>query len=76
MPHFGVVLPMEKWQRLVAHLKETQKTQGIQGIQWVIEPHVRFKGEAGEQGTFFLTDPSGNALEFKGFTNLKTVFAS
>jgi extradiol dioxygenase family protein len=37
----------------------------------VIEPHVRFPGQAGEQATMFLLDPSGNALEFKGFVDVE-----
>lgn len=45
-------------------------------IDWLIEPHVRFEGQSGEQGTFFLFAPSGNALEFKGFTDLNTIFES
>ncbi len=40
-----------------------------------IEPHVRFKGQAGEQATMFFTDPSGNALEFKAFGNDAAIFA-
>ena len=30
---------------------------------------TRFKGEKGEQATFFIQDPSGNVLEFKTFKN-------
>jgi extradiol dioxygenase family protein len=41
----------------------------------VIDPYVRFKGEPGEQATMFLLDPSGNALEFKSFANLNSLFA-
>ena len=39
-------------------------------VEFVIEPHVRFKGEPGEQATMFLLDPAGNALEFKAFADL------
>lgn len=70
MPHFGVVLPMEKWKMLAISLEE------VHMVDWVIKPHVRFEGQAGEQGTFFLLDPSGNALEFKGFADLNTIFES
>jgi len=45
------------------------------GTQFVIEPHTRFKGEAGEQSTMFFLDPSGNALEFKAFADDAMVFA-
>lgn len=62
VPHFGLVLEMAEWQELSARLKEAD-------IEFIIEPHIRFKGEAGEQATLFLLDPSGNALEFKAFAN-------
>ena len=38
---------------------------------FIIEPYIRFKGETGEQGCMFFTDPSGNALEFKAFRNIE-----
>jgi extradiol dioxygenase family protein len=66
--HFGVVLPMEQWQAIADRL------QGA-GISFIIEPHVRFKGEVGEQATMFFLDPSGNALEFKAFANIASLFA-
>ena len=40
-----------------------------------LEPHIRFKGEVGEQATMFFLDPSGNALEFKSFADMSQVFA-
>ena len=66
--HFGVVLPMDEWDALAARLKAA-------GTRFIIEPHVRFKGLAGEQATMFFQDPSGNALEFKAFADLKQLFA-
>lgn len=63
IPHFGVVLEMRDWEALAAALKKA-------GTAFVIEPYVRFKGQAGEQATMFLTDPSGNALEFKSFRDI------
>jgi uncharacterized protein len=66
--HFGVVLPMQEWERLA------QKLKGV-GTKFVIEPHVRFKGQVGEQATMFFLDPSGNALEFKAFADLGQLFA-
>lgn len=66
--HFGVVLPMAEWQALADKLTAA-------GTRFIIEPHVRFKGLAGEQATFFFLDPSGNALEFKAFADLKQLFA-
>ena len=66
--HFGVVLPMAEWQHLADKLTAA-------GTRFIIEPHVRFKGMAGEQATFFFLDPSGNALEFKAFADLGQLFA-
>ncbi|RXJ69489.1 glyoxalase [Veronia nyctiphanis] len=60
VPHIGVVLEMSDWQALADRLKD-------KGVQFVIEPYVRFKGESGEQATMFFFDPTGNALEFKAF---------
>jgi extradiol dioxygenase family protein len=69
IPHFGVVLLMDAWEQLAGRLQERPD------IDWVEKPMVRFKGEPGEQATLFIRDPSGNALEFKGFRSLEQVFA-
>ncbi|TVR30858.1 MAG: glyoxalase [Balneolaceae bacterium] len=66
--HFGVILEWEEFQKLSDRLKEHQ-------VEFVIDPYIRFKGEAGEQATMFLLDPSGNALEFKAFRDEKQIFA-
>lgn len=63
VPHFGVVLQMADWEILAEQVR-----QFIDGF--VIEPYIRFKGEAGEQATMFFHDPSGNALEFKAFKDI------
>lgn len=63
VPHFGVVLEMNDWQRLADSLRK-------KGVEFLIEPHIRFEGQPGEQATLFLMDPTGNALEFKGFRNI------
>ena len=68
VPHFGIVLPMDQWKELAERL--TRK-----GIKFVIEPKIRFEGEVGEQATMFFLDPSGNALEFKGFNDFANIFA-
>lgn len=68
VPHFGLVLTVDRFQELAGRLKEA-------GISFVIEPYVRFEGEPGEQWTMFFLDPSGNALEFKGFQDLSQLFA-
>jgi uncharacterized protein len=66
--HFGLILPMAEWQTLADKLRAA-------GQRFVIEPHIRFKGEVGEQATMFFLDPSGNALEFKAFADMSQVFA-
>jgi uncharacterized protein len=66
--HFGVVLSMPQWESLADALRAA-------GQQFVIEPHIRFKGEVGEQATMFFLDPSGNALEFKAFADPSRLFA-
>ncbi|WDI30219.1 VOC family protein [Hyphococcus flavus] len=67
--HFGVVLDPAEWEKLANLLKDA-------GTDFIIEPGIRFKGEAGEQGTFFLLDPAGNALEFKCFKDMDQLFAA
>lgn len=69
VPHFGLVLSMDDWKALTERLESA-------GTDFVIPPRVRFRGAAGEQGTFFLTDPSGNALEFKAFADPSRLFAT
>jgi len=67
--HFGAVLDWDDWHSLAERLK-TAKTA------FLIEPHIRFKGETGEQATMFFLDPSGNALEFKSFKDKSQIFAT
>lgn len=66
--HFGAVLSLDQFHALAERLRTA-------GIQFVIEPYVRFKGEPGEQATMFFLDPSGNAVEIKAFANLDSLFA-
>jgi extradiol dioxygenase family protein len=66
--HFGLVLPWETWHALRDRLAAS-------GVRFVIGPRIRFAGQVGEQATFFLHDPSGNALEFKSFKDPARLFA-
>ena len=66
--HFGVVLPLEEWERLAVRLREAE-------VSFLIEPTLRFSGEAGEQRTLFIQDPAGNALEFKSMSRPEALFA-
>ena len=68
VPHFGIVLPMDEFQIFADQLKS-------KGVEFIIEPKIRFAGEVGEQATMFFLDPSGNALEFKAFADFSQVFA-
>jgi len=68
VPHFGLVLPMDEWKALAERLEKA-------GVQFVIPPTVRFEGQPGEQVTMFLTDPAGNALEFKAMSDPAGLFA-
>jgi extradiol dioxygenase family protein len=66
--HFGAIISLAEWQALAARLRDA-------GVDFDIEPHIRFPGLPGEQATMFFLDPSGNALEFKAFADLNQVFA-
>lgn len=68
IPHFGAVLEWQEWHRLADRLRQA-------GVAFLIEPHIRFPGQVGEQATMFLRDPSGNHLEFKSFQDPASLFA-
>ena len=67
VPHFGVVLDWPEWESLRDRLIEFE-------TKFVVEPYIRFEGMAGEQGTFFLRDFSGNTLELKTFRDINQLF--
>jgi extradiol dioxygenase family protein len=66
--HFGVIMEWDQYEQAVEMMKAN-------GIEFVIEPYVRFEGREGEQATLFVKDPSGNHLEFKAFRNIEMLFA-
>lgn len=66
--HFGLILDWQDWHELADRLRSAK-------VQFLIEPKIRFAGQAGEQATLFVADPSGNALEFKSFRDDSQVFA-
>ncbi len=66
--HFGVVLEWQAWHELADRLRNA-------GVNFLIEPGIRFTGQVGEQATMFFLDPSGNALEFKSFKDPSQIFA-
>ena len=69
MPHLGLVLELPQWQALAERLRAA-------GTAFVIEPHVRYPGQPGEQWTMFFLDPCGNPIEVKGFASLDGVYAT
>lgn len=69
MPHFGVVLPLDRWTALAGRLEEA-------ATDFILAPQVRFKGQQGEQWTMFFRDPSGNPIEIKGFADSAAIFAA
>lgn len=68
VPHFGVNLARDDWDRLAERLKRSR-------CRFREYPHARLVGQVGEHDTLFVCDPSGNALEFKSFRNPSHVFA-
>jgi len=66
--HFGIVLPMDEWEKTAERLTTA-------GVDFIIAPYIRFKGEPGEQATLFFQDPSGNAIELKAFADISSLFA-
>lgn len=68
VPHYGVVLPWDTFDVFATDLKN-------KGVDFIIEPYVRFEGLVGEQRTMFFLDPAGNALEFKCFKDMNQLFA-
>jgi len=68
VPHFGLILPWSEWEEMAERIRRS-------GFSFLIEPKIRFQGQTGEQGTFFVRDPTGNALEFKSFRDSEKIFA-
>ncbi|GMG87686.1 VOC family protein [Biformimicrobium ophioploci] len=64
VPHFGVVMQFDQWHAFALRVRKVIP-------EFLIEPHIRFEGQPGEQGTMFFLDPSGNALEFKAFRDIE-----
>ena len=67
IPHFGIVLEWKQFDIFSEKLKSS-------GINFIIEPYLRFEGQPGEQKTLFFKDPFGNALEFKSFKHDSQIF--
>lgn len=70
VPHFGLALTEDQFHELAQRVRDAKPT-----IPFIVEPHLRFKGQPGEQWTMFFKDPSGNNLEFKAMTTIENLFA-
>ena len=68
VPHFGAALTVDQFNTLRDRLQQHD-------VKFIVEPHLRFAGQAGEQWTMFFKDPSGNNLEFKALSNPNYLFA-
>lgn len=66
--HFGAILEWNEWEAMAERLE-------VAGVDFMIRPRIRFEGEVGEQGTFFVRDPSQNVIELKSFRDDEQVFA-
>jgi extradiol dioxygenase family protein len=69
VPHFGVVLEWDTFHKFSDNLIK-------KGVEFIIEPYIRFEGKPGEQATMFFMDPAGNALEFKSLKDFNQIFAT
>ena len=68
VPHFGVVLEWEDFDKLKEDLQ-------AKNFNFYLKPKIRFAGKAGEQATMFIKDPSNNAIEFKAFRDMGNLFS-
>lgn len=67
LSHFGVILKKNEWDKLAKRLTEKK-------VNFLIKPHIKHENQVCEQASMFLTDPSGNGLEFKCYTDPKHIF--
>jgi hypothetical protein len=51
----GLALSVDQFHQLADRLRKA-------GVQFIIEPHLRFEGQPGEQYTMFFKDPSGTSV--------------
>ena len=69
IPHFGCLLSAEQFLDVAKRLSDAN-------VEFIVKPQTRYAGETGEQRTLFVLDHSGNAVEFKSFSEVTEVFAS
>jgi extradiol dioxygenase family protein len=66
--HFGVVMTLADFQAAATRLEQ-------QGAHWINKPSVTQKGTVREQMLMTVSDDCGNAIEFKGLSNITDVYA-
>ena len=66
--HFGVVMTLEDFQKASTLLEQ-------KGAHWINKPSITQKGTVREQMLMTVSDDCGNAIEFKGLTNIADVYA-
>ena len=65
-PHFGLVLPLEEFEKIKNKL-ETE-------TDIPVDTYTRFEGSPVEQKTLFIKDPSKNYIEIKSFSQPEKMF--
>ena len=66
IPHFGIILEWKQWEKIAKKLEKK--------ISFIINPHIRFKNQVGEQATMFFKDNDNNFIELKAFKNDEMIF--
>ena len=66
--HFGVVMTLDDFQK-------TAKRAEQLGASWINKPSITQPGTVREQMLMTLSDGCGNAIEFKGLTDVANVYA-
>jgi extradiol dioxygenase family protein len=66
--HFGVVMTLDDFQKASSRLEQL-------GAHWINKPSVTQKGTVREQMLMTVSDDCGNAIEFKGLSNIADVYA-
>jgi hypothetical protein len=65
--HFGAILPPDEFGRLAATLK-------TQNVPFIKEPEIQHEGTPRERRKMIFTDPSGNAIEIKSYSDTSKIF--
>ena len=66
--HFGVVMTLDDFKQAATRLEHA-------GAHWINKPSVTQKGTVREQMLMTVSDDCGNAIEFKGLSNITDVYA-